>query len=662
MATTLENLIDQALDIAGSATHNSMPYAEESAFLGRALAGQVGAAANVVAGAGAGNMRVSGLANMLSSHVGGFLTLGGAAAGGNNGTFLIYAFVNVTTVDVVNAAAVVPDGNNGAIVWTQRRPYTLQSEQDFERTDRANIKGVAFDAAIPVYERPTAIGTDVDANLNNIAGKTADALATVRNVYNKDLKLPPSIADDDGNVLIADETITFTKHHFTADDVDSFVTLVDGTSVGAAGTYRVKAVTDGKTLELDGLAATGAGTCTWTREGDLKGILTSRGYADTVDRTGVPVADAGAEDETFWDATHIEVLSSQPGGEISTIQDETANRIWGRSFGDAKDPNKTVTNEASRLFMQLMTGDNDAGASVSAIEPVAGGNGSAASLPGANKTVTGLTGMTEADIGLYLTLWNLAADEAGHYKITAVPSATSATVERAAGNFTADASGAVNWQLSRHSGILHTFHPDRFRNDNLNETWARTVLIGGSGGTSELVIDIDEIRDTIGILDGDTDLSAYLTNTGNFFAFSDLPDATPSVVEALNVLNAQIGDRDWDDPAAAALGLIDGELLTDTIQKIADAVSASSIVRTIEELAAPILPGVTHNLPGGIGYTPDGTGHGANLWLYTRCQLRHPGPNVAKHEYEEVAGAPSTQILIKRALNATDILDYFILQ
>lgn len=88
------------------------------------IAGQTGAAANIVAGAAVGNMRVTGLTGMTALSVGNYLTISGAASGANNGTFLIAAFNNANSVDVVNAGAVIPDANNGALAWTERRPYT----------------------------------------------------------------------------------------------------------------------------------------------------------------------------------------------------------------------------------------------------------------------------------------------------------------------------------------------------------------------------------------------------------------------------------------------------------------------------------------------------------------------------------------------------------
>jgi hypothetical protein len=656
MATTLDNLIDQALDIAGSVIHDAaMPFDEEDSFLGSQISGQSGSSASVISGAGAGNKRIDGVSGMSDANLGNFLTITNSTD--NDGTFMIVAVVDADTVDVADASpGTIPDASNGSIDWQERNPYSLSDDVNYARSDRQAIKGVDFHAAIPTYERPNAVGTDVDANLANIAGVTLDAHATVRNVRYPDITLHPSIADGDGAALVADETFTTTGFHFTADDVDSLITITDGTSTGAAGTYRIKTVTDGQTLELDGFAPTGAGTCTWVREGDVKGILTSRGFADAVDRTGIPIADSGAEDETYWDATLAEVQELTHGGAVALTEDEAGLPIFSRQFGDELDPNATVTNEAVRFFIQLLTGDNDGTATDSALEPIAGRSGSAASLVGGDKQITGLSGMIASDVDKYITIWNLANDEAGHYKIVSVDSATAVTVERAAGNFTADASGAIEWQVSRHSGELTIYGGDRFRRDQLDETWARTILVGGSGGNSELVIDISDIRETIGINDGDTDLSTHLTNTGNFFPFSDLPDATPSVVEALNTLNEQIGDRNFTSAV-----LTDGADITTLLDELAaEIASTSGKTRYIDELSAALAPGATYTLPGGASFTPDGTGNGQTLWLFSRGILRHPGTNVAKHDYTEDAGAPSTSVTLLRAFTGSDIIDVFV--
>lgn len=178
--TIRSNNLDPLLDIRGVDTIvTTKTLTDESAFLGQALAGQAGAVASIVAGAGAGQARVTGLTGMTAASRHRFLTISGAASGANNGTFLISQFNSATSVDVINASAVIPDANNGAISWLERDPYSLEDNVNFTITDRAAIKGVAFTAAIPTYERPSAVGTNVPANLANIAGKTLDAHAKV---------------------------------------------------------------------------------------------------------------------------------------------------------------------------------------------------------------------------------------------------------------------------------------------------------------------------------------------------------------------------------------------------------------------------------------------------------------------------------------------------
>lgn len=93
--------------------------------------------------------------------------------------------------------------------------------------------------------------------------------------------------------------------------------------------------------------------------------------------------------------------------------------------------------------------------------------------------------------------------------------------------------------------------------------------------------------------DGDKSLVGHLTNTGNYFPFVNLPDVTPSVVEALNTLNAQIGNRDYTGAV-----LTDGQTITASLQALSNAITASSVVRTIERLSGDVSANVSHTLPG----------------------------------------------------------------
>jgi len=206
--------------------------------------------------------------------------------------------------------------------------------------------------------------------------------------------------------------------------------------------------------------------------------------------------------------------------------------------------------------------------------------------------------------------------------------------------------------VSRHADAIQVFYGDRFRNDNLNETWARTLLIGGSGGNSEIVIDLEDIRQVIGINDGDTDLSAYLTNQVAEYLFGDLPDVTPSVVEALNTLNAQVGDRTYTGTI-----LTTGETIVSSLQALADAIANADFVRTIERLTADINAGTAHTIPSAQTYTLDGTDNGQNMTLFWRGLIRSPGPLVDSNDYEETS---TTQFTPYTKIKSGDHINYYI--
>jgi len=438
--------------------------------------------------------------------------------------------------------------------------------------------------------------------------------------------------------------------HFTADDVASFVTLTNGTATGATGTYRVKTFTDGQTLELDGLAPTGAGTVDWVLEPDLKAITSSSNHADSTDTTGVPIADSGAYDETTYDATFVDVIDPLTNG---GIVEEDGDRIFGRSFGAEKDPNATVAPDGVRFYVQLLTGANTGAAVASLLESISGKSGSAASLTNASTTITGLSGMQSEDVGKYITIYNTAVDGNQRFaKITVFNSATS--VDVAGANFATDANdGSIKWAVSRHVGNYDMYYGLRERMDQAPSTRRRGKLIGGIVSDAELTLDVSEIRDSMGISDGVSDLSGLLTNQVAEYVFGDLPDANPSVVEALNTLNTQIGDRNYTGTI-----LTDGETIAASLQAVADAIAGADFVRTIERLVADIDPGTAHTLPGAQSYTLDGTNNGQNLTLFWRKQLRDPGPaTTGSNDYEETS---TTSFTPYEKIKSGDSINYYL--
>jgi hypothetical protein len=491
---TLKNLVDQALDIAGSEFQTgSMVLADEPNFLGRAVSGQTGAAATITAGA---DVVVSDLTGMTAESIGRFLTITGADTAGNNGTFLIVEYVDATSVKISNASAAT-DANNGTIGWTERRPYSLEDDLNFERTDRAAIKGVNYYAAVPTYTRPTATGTAVDANLANIAGKTTDAKALV------------------------------------------VTRLFQNASVAAADGY-----------------------ITVTSAGNLK-------HADATDRTGVPIndgADAGADE-----ATYVDIIADGLESGLRVLAGPQAGwRVFGR-------------------------------------------------------TRAGTTGTSPNSVEV-------------EFRAVAVDAALSTSV-------------AYAWEAGQPTTI-DLYYGYRERLDQMSETALRVTLANGVIADSSLQADINDVRTVIGVGDAVTDLAGLLTNTTTNFVFSDLPDATPSVVEALNTLNTQIGDRNYTSTL-----LTDGATITTSLEELATAIAQASSLRVIERLASDIPAGTAHTIPGANTYTVDGTNNGQNMWVFWRGLLQDPGPISGGNDYAETS---TTSITPYTRIKAGDHINYFI--
>src|SRR5579871_1795200 len=85
------------------------------------IGGQTGSAASVTT-VSSGIATITGLTGMTAASVDHFLTLGGCASSGNNGTCQIVKYISATSVQIANASAVASDANNGAITWAESTP------------------------------------------------------------------------------------------------------------------------------------------------------------------------------------------------------------------------------------------------------------------------------------------------------------------------------------------------------------------------------------------------------------------------------------------------------------------------------------------------------------------------------------------------------------
>lgn len=493
--TTLDNLIDQALDIAGTLFQtDGLDTAEESLMLGRALTGQAGSAATITGTAP--DMTIGSLTGMTSESINTFITIEGADSVGNNGTFLITEFTNANTIVILNASGIGGDANNGAIDWTQRAPFSAEDDHNYHRTDRAAIKGVAYDADVPTYYQCTDQTTPIPANLLNIAGNTLDA-----------------------------KSFVFTRKSENVEFQDGYTFIV----LNAVDQFK---------------------------------------HADFINVTGVPIYDG--YDVGNDESTYTELIADGYQQGLAVLGGPNiGNRIFGR-------------------------------------------------------TRAGST----------------ASPDAVEVELRSVP------IDEPLSN-----SVAYTWEAGQPE-IVDVYYPYRSCLGSASDTAFRTTLVNGLVADAGLSHNIDNVLQLIGADDGDTDLAGLLTNTGMFYPFYNLPDVTPSVVEALNTLNEQIGSRDYTSGL-----LTDGYTITQALDELASSISSSNgITRTIERLSADVLAGSPHTLPGGLSYAEDGTNNGQNMWVFWRKQLRDPGTISNGNDYEETS---STTITPYMKINSGDHINYF---
>ena len=510
MATRLNGL-DQELDILGSDAQNGFAnIADEPNFLGEPITGQTGNTAATSAAAG-GVVTLTGLTGMTAASVSRFLTLSGAANAGNNGTFLIVAYIDPTSVNIANASGVASDANNNTILWAERRPYCLEDDLDYERSDRQLIKGVPYYSPVPTYVRPDAVTTNVPANLANIAGKTTDAKAFVIN--------------------------------------QTFVNIP--VSIGA--TYVII-----------------------TSTGNLK-------WADAVDRLGVPIFDGA--DAGNWESCYVEIIAG-------------AEADWDPDHDGDSETELTVVGgpyDGYRIF-----------------------------------------GISYGGLGTSPDSFEL------EFRCVAQGSDISTSVPYTWDGYQPD--------------IVNIYYPFRVRLDEMDENALRTLLVNGLASDSSALIEINNILSTIGTTSGQTSLAGLLTNIGADYAFHDLGTATPTVVDALNVLNLDIGNRIYTGSL-----LTNGQTITASLEALASAITTATSQRVIERLASEINANTPHTLPGGISYTLDGTGNGKNMWVFVRGLLQDPGTltQSTQNSYVETS---TTSVTFYQKVKSGDHINYVIYQ
>ena len=240
-----KDALDQDQAIAGTESTrqaDNLNLADEVAGLGVPIPGQAGGSAAVITFvAGSGLATANGLTGIDLSRSESLIEISGAGFPQNNGIFTIHNYNSPSSVDYENPNAIAPDPNNGSITWVQRYPYSLQTDLNYERTDRTDIKGVHYWQTVAPYQRPDAVGTNVPTNLTNISGKTTDAIALRgnREIFGIVVLAGQSVitVSDPGNLKHMDPVNTlgipcFDVAPFVGDFRTCFVKVLDGYNTG----------------------------------------------------------------------------------------------------------------------------------------------------------------------------------------------------------------------------------------------------------------------------------------------------------------------------------------------------------------------------------------------------------------------------------------------
>jgi hypothetical protein len=161
--------LDQFVDVNGSRNQTSnMNVENEPLKIGSLLSNGSGAtlSSSIL-------YNVNGISNKTCS----LIRISNSTYPVNNGIFQITEKINSNTVRINNPSAV--DDIN--LIWEEFDVYTLESDLNYERSDRENIKGVPYYQQIPTYNTVDNQSVQIPANLLNISGNTTDAKAIVIN-------------------------------------------------------------------------------------------------------------------------------------------------------------------------------------------------------------------------------------------------------------------------------------------------------------------------------------------------------------------------------------------------------------------------------------------------------------------------------------------------
>lgn len=661
------NAIDQLLDVAGSERQaNDRLLTDETSGFGSPVILFSGTAATITAFSSP-SLTVGGLTGMSSSSVGSLLSIRNAALAGNDGVFAITSFTSSSVVAVDDVNGYFPDPNSGSLEWENYNSGNQASVSSVVG-GVATITGLLNMSQNSVGHFLTVSGAATPGNNGTflIISYISATSVTISNVN--------AVAPDGNNgSILWLERLPYSLN----DDLDfersdrSYIkgvnydqpvpTYTRPTLVGVPVPADLSNIA-GKTL--DAFARNiNRGQFNWAVQPTYTDIYGSLQHSGNVDETGVPVFDAGPFTGD-WQSCYVEVTNYNSGVEIYVLSGAHAGeRIFGETYnGSSTSPTSVEIHWYScPPGHNIVTGSTAYTWEMGAATGTNSGTGTLTVTPGVDgaSAITGFVGTTfsNADVGNWMTFSGFTnAPNNGSFVIISVQGATAITVQDAYAVAETSGAGAVTYTEYAQSQptFVNLTYGYNERLDELDQNAFRFPFVTGLVADSALQEEINNILSTGGWSSGTTNLSTYLTNTGAYYPFYNLPGgAGDTVVSALNVLNAQFGNLTFTGPY-----LVNGETITQALQALSNAVSSSSVVRYIDRLASAVPANTAVLLPGGAVYTLDATNNGKYLWVFWRGILRDPGTVATGDDYQETN---TTHITPYSKLNVNDHISFFVL-
>lgn len=209
-------------------------------------------------------------------------------------------------------------------------------------------------------------------------------------------------------------------------------------------------------------------------------------------------------------------------------------------------------------------------------------------------------------------------------------------------------------------------YPYRKTLDQMEEyEWVRTTFVSSWEGDAAIVEDISDLWSYAGSLDGETN-PTWTVISGSPIVDTD----QTSLVDAINALNDEIGDRTWTLTVSGVL--TNGQSITDAldaldmgIYDLEQSVEANVGEIYIEVPVSDIAKNAAHDLPGGLTYTPDNTtgqeGKNMDIFMDGMLLTASTGLNGANRD-RDYAEINSSQVQFHFKVNAGSNITYLVRQ